>query len=280
MIALVTCTLIATIQQTADTEYCYYYNLPVNGTLKNQSLFGFFGDANTGTAMFALPNCEPEKRQILGIASNQCEAHCRHRISGEVLWYFFGPERVEWARLGDVGGTTRSPPALLEKYQRERGRKFGPGAWKDPAPGLAIDFLPVSYDACRVFFFVMKTKKIESWETEWAVQRWKNKDGVNVSGWKAVADERNPETINSAFAEDFYVFKRKADYFFVTQSAKLYIAPPPKKGEKSPTMNPLWDDAKRPIVAVIEGKGVRTLRIRNKYLFLRALTPFPWAMPK
>jgi hypothetical protein len=169
-----------------------------------------------------------------------------------VLWYFFGPERVEWTRFGDVGGTTRPMPALLEKYQRLRGRKFGPGAWKDPAPGLAIDFLPVGYDASRVFFFVIKTKKIESWETEWAVQRWKNENGASVSGWKAVADERNPETIDSAFAEDFYVLKRQSEYFFVTQSGKLFVAPPRKKGEKSRAMKALWDDAKRPIVAVIE----------------------------
>src|SRR5205085_2422060 len=119
----------------------------------------------------------------------------------------------------------------------------------DPAPGVAIDFIPISDKALRVFFFVMKTKKIESWETEWGFERWKNPRVVNVSGWRAVADERDPETIDSAFLEDFYVFKRNTDYFFVTQSGKLYIAAPPKKGENSRTMKELWQDAKRPIAA-------------------------------
>ena len=121
-----------------------------------------------------------------------------------------------------------------------------------PVEGVAIDFTPISDDACRVFFFEMKTKKIESWETEWALKRWKNKKGADVSGWVAVADARNPETIDSAFVEDFHVFKRKADYYFVTQTGKLYVAPAQKEGEKSRTMKALWDDAKRLIVAVIE----------------------------
>jgi hypothetical protein len=143
-------------------------------------------------------------------------------------------------------------PALTDRYERERGWKFGPLDQGHPARGVAIDFLPVSEKACRVFYFVMKTKKIESWETEWAFEKWKNARGFNASGWKAVADERNPETIDSAFAEDFYVFKRKADYYLVTQAGKLYVAAPPKKGEKSRTMKALWEDAKRPIVAVLE----------------------------
>jgi hypothetical protein len=37
-----------------------------------------------------------------------------------------------------------------------------------------------------------------------------------------------------------------------TESGRLYHALPPKKGEKARTMKALWDDAKRPIVAVIE----------------------------
>ena len=66
-------------------------------------------------------------------------------------------------------------------------------------------------------------------------------------------------TINSAFAEDFYVFERRDVYYFVTQSGKLYIAPSLKGQEKSRTMKPLWDDAKRPIVAVIENAKEKAL---------------------
>jgi hypothetical protein len=66
-------------------------------------------------------------------------------------------------------------------------------------------------------------------------------------------DADNYEKFPSLFAEDFYFFLRKNDYYFVTESGKLYHAPTPTKGEKARTMKALWDDAKRPIVAVIEG---------------------------
>ena len=223
--------------------------------MRGHTLFGFFSDENSGTTIAAIP-VYSGKGDVLDFASGTCEAHCRHHISAEKLWFFYGPERATCAQHDGTRPTGRSLPALQDKYERERGRKFwpggGPGGGLDPARGVAIDFVPVSDKALRVFFFVMKTKKIESWETEWALQRWKNPRGFNVSDWKVVADERDPETIDSAFAEDFYVFKRKADYYFVTQSGKLYVAPPLKKGEKSRTMKALWDDAKRPIAAVIE----------------------------
>ena len=61
----------------------------------------------------------------------------------------------------------------------------------------------------------------------------------------------NYEAFPSLFAEEFYVFLHKDDYYFVTESGKLYVAPPAAKGEKARTMKPLWTDAKRPISAVI-----------------------------
>ena len=65
-------------------------------------------------------------------------------------------------------------------------------------------------------------------------------------------DADNYEKFPSLFAEDFYFFLRTNDYYFVTESGKLYYAPPRKEGEKSRTMKELWVDAKRPIIAVIE----------------------------
>jgi len=65
-------------------------------------------------------------------------------------------------------------------------------------------------------------------------------------------DAGNYQKIPSLFVEDFYAFIRKNDYYFVTQSGKLYHAPPRKEGDKSRIMKELWGDAKRPIVAVIE----------------------------
>jgi hypothetical protein len=62
----------------------------------------------------------------------------------------------------------------------------------------------------------------------------------------------NYEKIPSLFNEDFYFFLRARDYYFVTKSGKLYVAPARKEGEKSRKMKSLWDDTKRPIGAVIE----------------------------
>ena len=60
------------------------------------------------------------------------------------------------------------------------------------------------------------------------------------------------ETFFCPFAEDFHFFIRKNDYYFVTQSGKLYYAPPPKEAEKSRTMKSLWQGDKFPIAAVLE----------------------------
>ena len=225
--------------------------MPVYGTLRKQTLFGFFGDAESIKTVSVIPIAKPEKRDFLGIASNQCKAHCRHHSLGDVLWYKYGPERVYRDRSD--GGHAQPMPALLKEYERERVSPFQPGY--DPAPGVAIDLVPLSDNSLRVFFFVMRTKKIETWETEWALLTKKDKKGRIFEVFprdEPIADERNPETIDSAFAEDFYVFKRKTDYYFVTQSGEMYIAPPPKKGEKSRTMAALWDDKTRPIVGIVE----------------------------
>jgi hypothetical protein len=52
--------------------------------------------------------------------------------------------------------------------------------------------------------------------------------------------------------EDFYFFVHKNDYYFVTESGRLFYAPPRELGEKSRIMRPLWDGAQNPITAVIE----------------------------
>ena len=65
-------------------------------------------------------------------------------------------------------------------------------------------------------------------------------------------EPKNIENFDSWFLDNFYAFIRKDDYYFLTESGKLHHAPPRKDGEKSRKMNKLWDDAKRPIVAVIE----------------------------
>ena len=39
--------------------------------------------------------------------------------------------------------------------------------------------------------------------------------------------------------EPFYAFMCEGDYYFVTESGELYIAPPAKTGQKSRTMTAL-----------------------------------------
>ncbi len=125
-----------------------------------------------------------------------------------------------------------------------RSRPPWPG-WGWASAGVAgIGFVPTSEFTCKIFFFPKKEKKIQTWETYARYDAKKDK-------WE-IADERNPEIFASTFVEDFYVFIRKNDYYFVTESGKLYYAPAPKAGEKSRTMKSLWQGENFPIVAIIE----------------------------
>jgi hypothetical protein len=261
MISLATCMVLAVFQEAPDYGTCEYYKLPVHGTIRGNTLYGFFGtDAESNRALATCwANAKPPKLDgPFGVFdwSVQCNAHCRQHFIGEWLWFCYGPERIQRIRV--PLGTPIRPmmsgglPTLLDKYEDELGKKYQFFITAHyPARGVAMDFAPLSEKTARVFFFVIKTKKIESWETEMDVKTEINARGQEITRWKAAADGRKPETIESVFTEDFYVFKREADYYFVTQSGNLYVAPPPKKGEKSRTMRALWDDAKKPIVAVL-----------------------------
>jgi hypothetical protein len=252
MLVFLTFSLFLPFQGNPERLVCAHDNMPAHGTVSKNSLYFFSGDAGSMPRFSVIPRDITGRRGDLGLSAQECDAHCRHHISNQMIWFFHGPERVYSSRLGEYGRWVWPLPALTKKYEHERGAKFGPGAWKHPAKGVAIEFIPISENSLRVFFFVMKKKKIETWETEFAIEKKKNDKGRVIEKTIAVADERNPETIESAFAEDFYVFKSKAEYFFVTQSGKLYISPQPKKGENSRAMRPVWDDAKRPINAIIE----------------------------
>ena len=260
MLPLTTVILFTCLQQGPDHGYCAHHRMPVHGSLRGNTFYGFFddeADSRLEIAAIAL-NVEPVKVGSpygpfrVGV---ECDAHCRQHFSGEWLWFCHGPEliqkdRVPYGTAKRVELHSGALPALLEKYEAEAGGKFS-ALTRNAARGVAMDFVPLSETEIRIFYFVMKTKKIETWETEMGIRREIRPDGLEVPVWKAVSDQRKPQTIDSAFTEDFYVFKREADYFFVTQSGKLYIAPPPKKGEKSRSMKALWDEAKRPIVAVL-----------------------------
>ena len=260
MVLLLACVLFGAFPQEPENGVCAHYKMPVHGTIIPNRLLGglvgFFGDRPLEAfwAASVIPIFPDTPRNTLTRASGgECIAHCRHHVASAKIWYSCGPERLYCAGFRDMNETSRPLPTLLARYEQLAPGKFNrPFSRNEPAKGVAIDFAPLAEEAVRVFFFDMKTKKIESWEFEWALVRSKDERGAERWDRKAIAEERNPETIDSAFTEDFYVFKRDAGYFFVTQSGKLYLAPPPKQGEKSRTMKALWEDPKRPIVAVLE----------------------------
>lgn len=140
---------------------------------------------------------------------------------------------------------------MLEADHKAHPEKYGSsptpnGRWFTIPELLVFDSVPISKTSCKTFMLLKETKKFEAWdtqETEWDAKK---------SKWKAFAEAMNLETFSSRFTEEFYAFVRKDNYYFVTESGKLYLAPPPKAGEKSRAMKALWDDANRPIVAVIE----------------------------
>lgn len=63
-------------------------------------------------------------------------------------------------------------------------------------------------------------------------------------GWKLVA------VVPGYFKEPFHAFAVGQDYYFVTNSGKVYHCPEPEKG-KQRLMACIWDDAKRPVVAAL-----------------------------
>jgi hypothetical protein len=137
-------------------------------------------------------------------------------------------------------------PIILDKYFRSLRETEGNAAPLPPARNvLSIGSVATSDTSLKCYMLVKPKRYVEIWET---LFRWDDK----IQGWKTTADGKNLEKIPAPFAEDFHFFIRQSDYFFVTQSGKLYVAPSPKKDEKSRTISALWDDAKRPIVAVIE----------------------------
>jgi hypothetical protein len=117
---------------------------------------------------------------------------------------------------------------------------------KGPAAKLkAVDSVPVSRISCRTFLLMKKEMEFEVWDTHGVVLQ-------KAGNYLTRTEVKSSEIFDSVFTEHFYAFVRKNEYYFVTESGKLYHAPPPKEAETKRTMKALWTDAKQPIVAVIE----------------------------
>jgi hypothetical protein len=245
-------------------------HLPIHGTVCAGKLYGFFGKQNDGFSLFSIDYKNPAK--------NNTTKYCypgggiipsyRHHIRDGTVWLSPGPlSGIKRLPLDDLKlldfASENGLHTYYEKYDgwadrngepdeiqlqalAEKDRKNYRGAFFGPAQGIAgFGTVPISPNSCKTFLLFKDGKKLEAWDTLARFDAKKRR-------WLTIADERNLETFKSDFLEDFYVFIRKSDYYFVTESGKLYHAPPPKKGEKSRKMTALWDDPDRPINAIIE----------------------------
>ena len=262
--------LILLLGQDEPIRYSHLY-MPRHGTLYGERLYGFFGkleDYHTTFSSFDVKNAEKKGLTKYWYPDNGVLSFWyRHNIHDNTLWLSQGPGRIQRFPFDEVAlldisneqgrnlyfKKYEAPPLTQEEpstiYLGAAGKKDRQnyqGALLGPAQGVAgFGYVPVAEDTCKVFMLFKEGKKIEAWDT-------RAKFDGTTKRWQTVADERNLETFNSPFIEDFYVFVRKNDYYFVTQSGKLYYAPPPKNGEKSRTMKALWQGDKFPIAAVIE----------------------------
>ncbi len=249
--------------------------MPAHGTFFKGMLYGFFDDdwARTnkdgnalewGPNLQGIPLAKTGKMNwklypLMSSGNTTSGNNCRHHVGYNALWF----SRAEWFlngwdldRIEEIAHSNLDPPGSLGDYSIISGISLLKLAGKHPnfrgtpsateAHSAAFDSVPISKDSCKTFLLMKKEKSLEIWDTQGLEFR------KGFGGFKTRTVVKNLETFDSAFTEDFYAFVRKNDYYFVTESGKLYHAPSPKEGDKTRTMKALWTDAKRPIVAVIE----------------------------
>lgn len=99
------------------------------------------------------------------------------------------------------------------------------------------------------------------------MKTWKHQGTWNAQEekWKVEQAKEPDEIFPSAFMEEFYVFVRGEDYYFVTRTGRLFLAKKPASGQKR-QMRLLWQDEERPIVAILDDtdKGCTWLVAREK----------------
>jgi hypothetical protein len=71
------------------------------------------------------------------------------------------------------------------------------------------------------------------------------------------------ETFPVVFHEPFQVASHGEDYYFLTASGKVYRSPKPEKGKERKT-EAVWEDAKRPVVAIMQDADAK-----KSYLFCK-----------
>jgi hypothetical protein len=269
-----------------------HLRMPAHGTVYKGTLYGFFddewaqknkdGSRNEGQPAY-LDGIALDKigkmnwqKYPFRLAGN----NLRHHVGHGALWFSRGHHflnRWEFDRIPEflkrsfgpsdaTGGDMVISGIVLNKlgvkYDKigslaaDPKKLLRPGEVPRPIGHLVgYESVPISKSSCKTFFLTKKEKKFEAWETHGVMDRapgpfkMDQRLGPNQS---APPEIKNLETFDSAFTEDFYAFIRKNDYYFVTESGKLYYAPAPADGAKTRKMRALWNEALRPIVAVIE----------------------------
>jgi hypothetical protein len=242
-----------------------HMRLPVFGTVYQDKLYGLFDKGDLGYCL----NWVDLKKSGPGFRGDASPArwfggYDRFEIRFGKAWLSSGypaeiksmsPEELAlFCRKSDVS----SWDAYLKKYGQDKGdggRIKLPGLAKRPLEGrplfhnvvglTGLAIVPTSENALKTFFLPEEKGDMEIWDTEARFDK-------KTLKWETVADEKNLHKIDSAFNEAFYAFIHKDTYYFITESGKLFYAPPPKKGETKRTMKGLWEFPKNPIVAVIE----------------------------
>jgi hypothetical protein len=70
-------------------------------------------------------------------------------------------------------------------------------------------------------------------------------------GWKP-GKWSDEEILEVAFTEPFHAYGLGDDYYFVTETGKVYFSPPLKSGETGPRkVRPLWTDGKQPVTHLV-----------------------------
>jgi hypothetical protein len=127
---------------------------------------------------------------------------------------------------------------LGEAYQMEQvNRTVG-----KPPVLYAHTILPIDSTTIKVFL-IQHNKQVQVWEAHGIWQPKKCE-------WRIACQRLPDEAFTIPFLEPFFIFAQKEDYYFLTQSGKLFIARAPEQGKRR-QMEALWQDKSKPLTTFI-----------------------------
>jgi hypothetical protein len=265
LVALVVLLATGTSDRLIDVRSLQDFNhlrMPAHGTAYKGMMYGFLDDdwaiknkdgsgkgGRSSPQLEGIPLTKIEKNNWKPYPFQVAGSNCRHHVGYGALWFSNSSGFLncwDFDHIQEIVHSYLGPGDAMGRDMIISGVPLLKLMAKYPkAEKAAFDSVPISRNSCKTFLLTKKEKKFEIWDSIGLVYQ-------NPGGYRTPTEVRNPQSLDSPFTEDFYAFIGKKDYYFVTESGKLYYAPSPKKDEKSRTTKALWDDAKRPIVAVIE----------------------------